>query len=223
MGKKGAGGNSKAEAANAKKAAAKAEKDKSKAVAAEAQEADKWSQGAKGKGKKDAEAEKKAAQAAKKAELARIKAEEEKETAKIKPKGADKAAAKKAAKVDAAGHARRTIPEFSASNIDDALDLLTLSDDKKGPVSNKDIERHPERRFKAALAAYEERELPRFKKENPGLRLSQLKEIIFKEFKKSPENPFNQANIMSYNATSEDARSLKDQRRDEVENRLRTA
>ena len=34
---------------------------------------------------------------------------------------------------------------------------MSISDDKKGPVSNKDIERHPERRFKAALAAFEER------------------------------------------------------------------
>ncbi|KAI9272856.1 hypothetical protein BDA99DRAFT_432935, partial [Phascolomyces articulosus] len=102
------------------------------------------------------------------------------------------------------------IPEFSASNIDDALDLLTISDDKKGgAISNKDIERHPERRFKAALAAYEERELPRVRKENPGLRLSQLKEIIFKEFKKSPENPHNQENILAYNATSQDARDMK--------------
>ncbi|KAG2225195.1 hypothetical protein INT45_009524, partial [Circinella minor] len=216
------GGNSKAEAANAKKASAKAEKDKSKAAAAESKEAEKWSQGSKGKGKKDAEAEKKAAQAAKKAELDRLKAAEEAETAKIKPKGADKVAAKKAAKAEAGSFARRTIPEFSASNIDDALDIMSISDDKKGPVSNKDIERHPERRFKAALAAFEERELSRFKKENPGLRLSQLKEIIFKEFKKSPENPFNQANLVDYNATQDDARTMKDQRRKEIEGRLRS-
>lgn len=68
-----------------------------------------------------------------------------------------KAAAKKAAKVEAASQARRTIPEFSASNIDDAIDLLSLSDDKKGPINPKDVDRHPERRFKAALAAFEER------------------------------------------------------------------
>ncbi|KAI8141791.1 hypothetical protein BJV82DRAFT_517970 [Fennellomyces sp. T-0311] len=220
MGKKG-GGNSKAEAAKEKKAAAKAEKDKSKAAAAEAKEAEKWSQGAKGKGKKEADADKRAAQLAKKQELARLKAEEEQETAKIKTSGANKQAAKKAAKVDAASQARRTIPEFSADNLDDALDLMSISDDKKA-VSAKDVERHPERRFAAALAAYEERELPRFRKENPGLRLSQLKELIYKAFQKSPENPFNQANLLAYNATSSDAREMKDQRRKEVEDRLRS-
>lgn len=53
------GPNSKAEAANAKKAAAKAEKERAKAAEAEAREAEKWSQGAKGKSKKELEAEKK--------------------------------------------------------------------------------------------------------------------------------------------------------------------
>lgn len=108
--------------------------------------------------------------------------------------------------MEAAGQARRVIPEFSATNLDDALDLLSIDE---GKVKNKDIEKHPERRFKAALAAFEERELPRFKQENPGLRLSQLKELIYKAFQKSPENPFNQANIVQYNATQEDAQQLK--------------
>jgi hypothetical protein len=108
--------------------------------------------------------------------------------------------------VEAAGQARRVIPEFSATNLDDALDLLSIDE---GKAKNKDIEKHPERRFKGALAAFEERELPRFKQENPGLRLSQLKELIYKAFQKSPENPFNQANIVQYNATQEDAQQLK--------------
>ncbi|KAF7729546.1 hypothetical protein EC973_004220 [Apophysomyces ossiformis] len=212
------GGNSKAEAANAKKAASKAEKDKAKAVEMEAKEAEKWSQGAKGKGKKEAEAEKKAAQLAKKQEAARLLAEEEKSLP-GKAKGGDKVAAKRSAKADAGSHAKRTIPEFSASNIDDAIDLLSI-DDKA--AQNKDIEKHPERRFKAALEAYTERELPRFKQENPGLRLSQLKELIYKAFQKSPENPFNQANLVAYNATREDAQQLKEQKRKELEARLRS-
>ncbi|KAI9475894.1 MAG: hypothetical protein EXX96DRAFT_609779 [Benjaminiella poitrasii] len=217
MAKKGP--NSKAEAANAKKAAAKAEKDKKSAAVAEAAEASKWSQGAKKNKKEDAEA-KKAAAAAKKAEKEKLLAEEEKEFSK-KPtmKGVDKKAAQKSAKNEAAGHARRVIPEFSASGIDDALDLLSL-DDKS--VKAKDIEKHPERRFKAAFAAFEERELPRFKAENPGLRLSQLKELIYKAFQKSPENPFNQANIVAYNASQDEAQQVKSQRNKAVEDRLRT-
>lgn len=53
------------------------------------------------------------------------------------------------------------------------------------------------------------RELPRFKQENPGLRLSQLKDLMYKAFQKSPDNPFNQANVLAYNATQEDAKELK--------------
>ncbi|KAI7871901.1 hypothetical protein BDF14DRAFT_1760297 [Spinellus fusiger] len=212
--------NSKAEAAKEKKGAAKAEKDKVKSSELAAKEDEQWAQGAKGKGKKDGEAEKKAAALAKKLEAARLLAEEEKDLPKAKPKG-DKVAAKKTAKVEAASQARRVIPEFTATNIDDALDLLSLNDSTSA-IKAKDIEKHPERRFKAALAAYEERELSRFKQENPGLRLSQLKDIMFKAFQKSPDNPFNQANLLAYNSTIEDAKDLKNQRRDDVENRLRT-
>ncbi|KAI8636155.1 hypothetical protein BD408DRAFT_107813 [Parasitella parasitica] len=163
---------------------------------------------------------KKAAAAAKKAEAAKLLAEEEKQFNK-KPtlKGADKKAAQKSAKIDAAGQALRVIPEFTASNIDDALDLLSINESR---VKSKDVERHPERRFKAALAAFEERELPNFKKENPGLRLTQLKDLVYKAFQKSPENPFNQANIVDYNATQETTQAAKSKKNKEIEDRLRT-
>lgn len=46
--------------------------------------------------------------------------------------------------------------------------------------------------MKAAYTAYEERRLKELKEENPSLRLSQLKQMIFKEWQKSPENPLNQ-------------------------------
>lgn len=42
------------------------------------------------------------------------------------------------------------------------------------------LQAHPERRYKAALAAYKERELPILRKERPGLRLQQYEEIIYK-------------------------------------------
>lgn len=116
-----------------------------------------------------------------------------------------KKAAQKSAKHEAAGHAKRVIPEFSATGIDDALDLLSIDETSKA----KDVEKHPERRFKGALAAFEERELPNFKRDYPGLRLSQLKDLVYKAFQKSPENPFNQANIVQYNATKEDTEELK--------------
>lgn len=68
-------------------------------------------------------------------------------------------------------------------------------------LTEKDIEKHPERRFKNALKEFEEREIKNFRAQYPGLRLSQLKEIMYKEFQKSPDNPFNQTNVFSYNST----------------------
>ena len=71
--------------------------------------------------------------------------------------------------------------EVQARSIDEAIDVL-------GGGSTP-IDRHPERRMKAAYTAFEERELPRLKAENPNLRLSQLKQLLRKEWMKSPENP----------------------------------
>lgn len=46
--------------------------------------------------------------------------------------------------------------------------------------------------MKAAYQAYEDKNLPRLKEENPNLRLSQLKQMLRKDWMKSPENPMNQ-------------------------------
>lgn len=46
--------------------------------------------------------------------------------------------------------------------------------------------------MKAAYATFEEKMLPVIKEQNPTLRLSQLKQILRKEWIKSPENPLNQ-------------------------------
>lgn len=63
-----------------------------------------------------------------------------------------------------------------------------------GPTD--DYDKHPEKRMKAAYTAYEERRLKELKLENPSLRLSQLKQMIFKEWQKSPENPLNKVQII---------------------------
>jgi len=55
----------------------------------------------------------------------------------------------------------------------------------------EELDKHPERRLKAAYAAYEEAHLPIVKAENPNLRLSQLKQMIRKDWNKSPDNPLN--------------------------------
>ncbi|KAG7282793.1 hypothetical protein CRUP_012182 [Coryphaenoides rupestris] len=81
----------------------------------------------------------------------------------------------------------RMVPEegsVEARTIEDAIAVLST-----GP---EDVDRHPERRMKAALAAFEEAHMPRLKMENPNMRLSQLKQLLKKEWNKSPENPMNQ-------------------------------
>lgn len=73
----------------------------------------------------------------------------------------------------------------SGSGMDAALTALTISD---SPAS---VDKHPERRMAGAFKAFEEARLPHVKKENPGMRLSQLKQMIRKEWQKSPDNPIN--------------------------------
>jgi len=48
---------------------------------------------------------------------------------------------------------------------------------------------HPERRMKAAWLAYEERNLPLMRMEKPGLKQSQYKDMIWRQWQKAPENP----------------------------------
>lgn len=72
-----------------------------------------------------------------------------------------------------------------ARSVEDAIAVLN--------VGETAVDRHPEKRMKAAYNAFEERELPRLKQENPNMRLSQLKQLLKKEWMKSPENPMNMA------------------------------
>ncbi|GJN91336.1 hypothetical protein Rhopal_004357-T1 [Rhodotorula paludigena] len=219
---------------NAKAAAAKARKEeaadgkKAKAAAdAEAREADKWSQGAKGKGAKESKAEAAEAARAKKAERDRLLAEEE-ASQPSKPKAAPKAGAKKAPpKAPAIPSFDAGVSElpssFSASGIDDALDMLTLVNAKtdKASVGSQaaKIETHPERRFKAAFEAYKEEQLPILRKEHPGLRLQQYHDRLYDNFKKSPLNPFNQAHI-AHNSTKEDKVAALQAQKDDIARRL---
>ncbi|XP_053228501.1 coiled-coil domain-containing protein 124 [Podarcis raffonei] len=87
---------------------------------------------------------------------------------------------------------RRVLEEgaVEARTIEDAIAVLSVADD---------LDRHPERRMKAAFTAFEEVQLPRLKQENPNMRLSQLKQLLKKEWMKSPENPMNQRHT-AYNS-----------------------
>jgi len=77
--------------------------------------------------------------------------------------------------------------EDSARSVGEAIEVLG------GKPSKED--KHPEKRLQAAYKAFEERMMPRVKEENKSMRLSQWKQIIWKEWTKSPENPLNQARL----------------------------
>ncbi|KAH8276947.1 hypothetical protein KR026_002691 [Drosophila bipectinata] len=70
-----------------------------------------------------------------------------------------------------------------ATNIDQALVVLNI---------NEGEDQHPEKRMRAAYKTFESNNLPRIKAENPSLRMSQWKQLLMKEWNKSPDNPFNQ-------------------------------
>jgi len=161
---------------------------------------------------------------AKKAEAARKKAErdamlaEEEASQPSKGKGANaKTAQKKTRGLDLGqlddGPSGKS-SSLNASGIDNALDALSLT--------NKDtskIEKHPERRFKAAYAAFEARRMPEIEQENPGLRRQQRMDLCRKEFDKSEENPFNQVHV-KVNATKDEIAQVRDQERAKTEARL---
>lgn len=167
------------------------------------------------------EAEQKKQEAArKKAEKDALLAAEEKE-ARATPKGAGaKTAVKKTrgldlSQLDAPSGSDSTNPALNATGIDDALDALSLT----SANPSEKIDRHPERRFKAAYAAYEARRLPEMDEEQKGLRRQQKIDAIRKEFEKSPENPFNQANAR-FDSTREDIKDIKEKERSKTEMRL---
>lgn len=103
---------------------------------------------------------------------------------------------------------------LTASGIDNALDALSLTS-----KDTSKVEKHPERRFKAAYAAFEARRLPEIEEENPGLRRQQRMEICRKEFDKSEENPFNQVHV-AVNASKDEISQVREQERQKVESRL---
>ncbi|KAK9764611.1 hypothetical protein K7432_007730 [Basidiobolus ranarum] len=230
MAKKFKGENTKVAAAKDRKAKGASEAKAKKDAQIEARESAEWSKGAKKGDKKEEEAAKKAEKLQKKLEAQALLDQETKEFSKQKPiapprlSGAEKKAVKKTQAVEQFQvENRQPVIELAATNIDDALDLLdTVNDPSGSSATTKKVllDRHPERRAKAAYTAYEERELPKLKQEYKGLRLTQLKQILWKDWQKSPENPFNQASL-AYDSTQKDQVDLVEQQRLAVEERLR--
>lgn len=225
------GGNAKKEGGRAKKAENEEKKAAAEQQAKAAKEAKEWESGSKGSSKAEAAAAKAAETARKKAEREALLAAEE-SSLPTKTKAAPKAGAKKKAAdkplapgttgvsrytIDDPMNLRRAkgadgqpeeIVELSARGLDEMLEALEVVNQKTdkaalGAKAAISIDAHPERRFKAAFEAYLDRELPILKEEHPGLRQNQMRDIIYKQFQKAPENPFNQAKI-AYNATKDE-------------------
>ncbi|KAF8437461.1 hypothetical protein L210DRAFT_3622166 [Boletus edulis BED1] len=236
------GDNAKKESGRAKKAENKSKKQEVAAAEKERKEADNWDQGAKSNKAKEEREVKRREDLARKAENARLLAEEEAAVA-SRVKTTPKAGAKKAAKAAtpagpgaiAAGgdfgkepEKSKDTPEkvesFATSGIDNALDLLEVVNAKtdKASVGQQaaGIERHPERRFKAAFEAYKETELPNLKVEHPGLRLQQYHDILYKQFQKSPDNPFNQVTV-AYDASKEERTVALKEKHEAVQKKMR--
>lgn len=222
MAPKKGGENTKKVAGNARKAEAAAQKQAAAAAQVAAQEEEKWSKGSKDSSKKQAAAEKAAQQAAKKAERDALLAEEEK-SQRATPKGANKKTAEKKSRgtLDLGqlddGEPSGKDKAINASGIDNALDALSLT---TGSANDMKLDRHPERRFKAAYKAFEERRLPEIEVEHPGLRKQQRIEIVKKEFEKSEENPFNQAGNVRFDASKEELHEARSKFKEGVEKRL---
>lgn len=170
--------------------------------------------------------EKRANAAAKKAERDALLAEEE-ATQRSTPKGAGaKTATKKGKGLDlsqldqqpASGKGDNKPSALNATGIENALDALGLTG---GDADKAKVDKHPERRFKAAYAAFEARRMPEIEQENPGLRKNQREQICRKEFEKSEENPFNQV-YGKYDMSKEEMARIRENERDKIEGRLRS-
>jgi hypothetical protein len=161
----------------------------------------------------EAAAEKAAEAARKKAEKEALLREEE-ASLPSKPKGKAPKAEKKPRGIDSALGSFETKPgALNASGIDNALDALDLTSEQKDK-----LDRHPERRFKAAYAQFEERRLEEMKDEK-GLRRNQKIDQIRKEFEKHPDNPFNQVSA-AYNASKDELKSIQEAEKAAKEKRL---
>ncbi|KAL1953603.1 hypothetical protein VTO42DRAFT_2550 [Malbranchea cinnamomea] len=217
MGGKRGGENAKKAAGNARKAENAAKKQAAIEAQRAAEEDRKWAEGAKSNAKKEAAEAKKAEAARRKAEREALLAAEE-ASLPSKGKGNAKTATKKTRGTLDLSQLDEPSPKaaaLNASGIDNALDALSLT---ANPATTK-VERHPERRFKAAYAAYEARRLPELEKERPGLRRQQRVEIIRKEFEKSEENPFNQVTV-AFDASKEEVERVREAERAKIESRL---
>ena len=69
--------------------------------------------------------------------------------------------------------------------------ILAMSDDKSKP-----IDKHPEKRMKAAWNCFVEERMDKTRKQNPTLKRSQILVLLSKEWKSYSENPIVKAKAL---------------------------
>lgn len=91
---------------------------------------------------------------------------------------------------------RSVVHVVDARSVDSALaqfdqvsDDNADADDNAAATTSALDDRHPEKRMKAAFKAFEEKHLQRMRDENPSLRLQQVKNMLWDDWQKSPDNP----------------------------------
>jgi len=77
-----------------------------------------------------------------------------------------------------------------AENGSEFIDARSVNE-ALGQMNGGEADKHPEKRLKAAYLAYESKNLPAMRNDNPGLKLSQYKQMLWKQWQKAPENPLN--------------------------------
>ncbi|KAL8556548.1 hypothetical protein ACS0TY_004119 [Phlomoides rotata] len=88
----------------------------------------------------------------------------------------------------------RMVSVMNTNRVDNVIEARTVEEAiaRMTVVENLPVDKHPEKRLKASFKAFEEAELPKLKEEKPGLTHTQYKDMIWKLWKKSPDNPLNQ-------------------------------
>ncbi|CAD6259996.1 unnamed protein product [Miscanthus lutarioriparius] len=131
------------------------------------------------------------------AELARRREEErlrlEREAEAAKKRAARVAEEEEYERVVLVENTNRDDSLIEARSVQEAIARMSVLD----PQVSLPADKHPERRLKSTFKAFEEAELPKLKEEKPGLTLHQYKDMIWKLWKKSPDNPLNQVLLLS--------------------------
>merc|ERR1719187_2205747 len=80
---------------------------------------------------------------------------------------------------------RLEVDGAEARSVTEAIQVLSINSNSPA------VDKHPEKRMKAAYEDFEKQRLPELKMEYGNMRLSQLKQMLRKEWQKHPNNPLN--------------------------------